>query len=236
MIALGCYATTLVAFSSIIIASGHDLMVRDVGDTFDKAAEVAKYSAERLEAAQAGTALPDPPRIYADMVSVKIQLVSTSLYQVASIAVAGGLAMYASPGRAREVIRRAGLDRNPLPFAWRPALLVLAAYVGVIAYALLARAFAPDILVPQSTVPDVVTRDNLTLALAGTAALVLAPLAEECFFRGMVFHGLLRWGFWPAAAVSGLLFTGAHFDPGSLFPFFWVGIGMAWLYWSRGSL
>jgi len=236
MLALGMYATTLVAFSAIISASGHDFVVQDAGDTFVKAREVAKYSAERLAAAGDGRTLPKPPVVYADLFSLKVELASTSVYQVLSVAIAGGVGVAASRGRLGAVIRGVGLDRNPLPFLWRPALLVVAAYIGVVVYAVVMRELGPGFLVPKSTVHNEVSRDNGTLALAGAAALLFAPLAEESFFRGMMFTGLLRWGFWPAGAISALLFTAAHFDPGSLFPFFWVGIGMAWLYWSRGSL
>jgi membrane protease YdiL (CAAX protease family) len=56
------------------------------------------------------------------------------------------------------------------------------------------------------------------------------------FFRGLVFTGLLRWGFLPAAVASAGLFTLAHLDAGSIIPFFFVGMTMAWLYWSRGNL
>jgi membrane protease YdiL (CAAX protease family) len=67
-------------------------------------------------------------------------------------------------------------------------------------------------------------------------AVVAAPISEELFFRGFAFGGLLRWGYWPAAAVSALGFSLAHFDPGSVIPFFCIGLVMAWLYWRRGSL
>jgi membrane protease YdiL (CAAX protease family) len=51
-----------------------------------------------------------------------------------------------------------------------------------------------------------------------------------------VFGGLLRWGFWPAAALSSLLFTLLHFDIGSIIPFFCIGLTMCWLFRSRGTL
>jgi membrane protease YdiL (CAAX protease family) len=56
------------------------------------------------------------------------------------------------------------------------------------------------------------------------------------FFRGLVFGGLTRWGFWPAALLSGVLFAGVHFDPGSVIPFTALGVVMAWLFWSRRCL
>ncbi len=42
---------------------------------------------------------------------------------------------------------------------------------------------------------------------------VLAPIAEEIFFRGMIFRALKNgMGLWPAAIVSGLLFGAMHID------------------------
>ena len=83
---------------------------------------------------------------------------------------------------------------------------------------------------------EAITREDLTMSIAAVVTVIGAPLSEELFFRGFVFSGLLRWGFWPAAAASALLFALVHFDPGSLLPFFSIGLLMAWLYWRRGSL
>jgi membrane protease YdiL (CAAX protease family) len=44
---------------------------------------------------------------------------------------------------------------------------------------------------------------------------LLAPVAEETVFRGILFQGLrARTGFWPAALASGALFTLAHLGEG----------------------
>jgi membrane protease YdiL (CAAX protease family) len=39
---------------------------------------------------------------------------------------------------------------------------------------------------------------------------LIGPVAEEIYFRGMVFGGLRRWGFWPALALSTLMFSLLH--------------------------
>ena len=67
------------------------------------------------------------------------------------------------------------------------------------------------------------------LAIGAVVATVAAPVSEEFFFRGFMFGGLLRWGFWPAAAVACAAFTLAHLDVGSMIPFFCIGMVMAWL-------
>ncbi len=68
-------------------------------------------------------------------------------------------------------------------------------------------------------------------------ATVMAPLAEELFFRGFVFPGLLRrigllWG----AVVSAVLFALPHGDVATLIPIFLLGVLLAWVYYRTGSL
>jgi membrane protease YdiL (CAAX protease family) len=39
---------------------------------------------------------------------------------------------------------------------------------------------------------------------------LIAPTAEELYFRGILFGYLRQWGFWPALALSTLVFTFLH--------------------------
>ncbi|MEE8442574.1 MAG: type II CAAX endopeptidase family protein, partial [Dehalococcoidia bacterium] len=66
---------------------------------------------------------------------------------------------------------------------------------------------------------------------------LLAPVAEEVFFRGFLLPVLAgRWGFlWGASLVS-LLFSLSHMAPGLLVPVFVSGMLLAWLYRRTGSL
>jgi membrane protease YdiL (CAAX protease family) len=51
----------------------------------------------------------------------------------------------------------------------------------------------------------------LALVVLTLAAVLVAPVLEELLFRGVVLRGLmLRTGFWPAAAVSSLVFGAFH--------------------------
>ena len=55
--------------------------------------------------------------------------------------------------------------------------------------------------------------DQSTVALVAVTILVcvVAPLAEEFFFRGYFFGALRNWrGVWPAALITGLFFGGIH--------------------------
>lgn len=75
------------------------------------------------------------------------------------------------------------------------------------------------------------------LVLLGVAAVLVAPVAEELFFRGLLYRGLR--GFWsilPALALSGFCFGLFHLNLGVLIPFTLVGALFAWSAEASGSL
>jgi len=68
---------------------------------------------------------------------------------------------------------------------------------------------------------------------------VLAPVAEEIFFRGFFFAGLrTRWSLWPSALLSGAIFGLVHAPTGptAAIPLAGLGVGLAWLYNKTGSI
>ena len=68
-------------------------------------------------------------------------------------------------------------------------------------------------------------------------AILWGPLAEELFFRGFVFPGLIgSIGVVRAAVASSLLFSLFHLDPRVIVPFFVTGLLLAYLYHRTGSL
>jgi membrane protease YdiL (CAAX protease family) len=65
----------------------------------------------------------------------------------------------------------------------------------------------------ENKLPDSLGVDESTAALVAVCVLVtvIAPIAEEVFFRGYFFGALRNWrGPWPAALVTGLVFGGIH--------------------------
>ena len=69
------------------------------------------------------------------------------------------------------------------------------------------------------------------------AAVIVAPICEEIFFRGFVFAGLCRsmpvgW----AIVLSALIFATTHADPGSFIVLFVIGLALAFLRWRTHSL
>jgi len=69
------------------------------------------------------------------------------------------------------------------------------------------------------------------------ALVVVAPAAEELFFRGLVYGWLRsRLGPWPSSLVAGLVFAAAHGNLSLLPPLWLLGVGLCWLYEWSGSL
>jgi membrane protease YdiL (CAAX protease family) len=96
-------------------------------------------------------------------------------------------------------------------------------------------------LEPQSNVPTELFEHPAVVPLTLFLILVVAPLAEEMFFRGFIFHGMWgRMGFWPAAIGSGLFFSLIHVSSvdliGLIVPFTIIGALFAWIVQRTGSL
>jgi len=94
----------------------------------------------------------------------------------------------------------------------------------------------------KDDLPDQLGADSSTAALVAVAVLVcvVAPVAEEVFFRGYFFTALRNWkGVWPAAILTGVVFGAIHAGSapvGYLVPLAVFGFGLCLLYWRTGSL
>ncbi|WP_322795066.1 CPBP family intramembrane glutamic endopeptidase [Tepidiforma sp.] len=223
---------TNVVAAGVAAALDFDLRTRDVGDTFEKAGRIAEYADARLAAAASGEALPSPPELLASQDALQVLLSVTAVSQAATLAIVGIVTRRPD----RQLLRDLRLDTFAWSSAWLPLAAVLGAYLLTFAWVAAVERTGIDWLIPTSTVPYEITRDDLTLAIAAAVTVVGAPVTEELFFRGLLFGGLSRWGFWPAAGISGLLFSLVHFDPGSVVPFFLIALILAWLNWRSRSL
>jgi uncharacterized protein len=82
------------------------------------------------------------------------------------------------------------------------------------------------------------------IALTIVYAVVIAPIGEELFFRGVLFRTLRdRHGFWVGAVGSAVGFGLIHFIPGSavdaallMFAMFFTGLALCFLYERRGTI
>lgn len=69
------------------------------------------------------------------------------------------------------------------------------------------------------------------------AVVLLAPIAEEVFFRGVAFNAWLRERGRSFAYIgSAALFAASHVSLVQLLPIFLLGLGLAWIYRRTGSL
>jgi len=69
------------------------------------------------------------------------------------------------------------------------------------------------------------------------AGAVIAPFAEEIFFRGYVFTAACRtYGVIPAFALSASVFALAHLNLQALLPILLIGVVFCYVYWKTGSL
>lgn len=73
--------------------------------------------------------------------------------------------------------------------------------------------------------------------IAVLATVVVAPIAEEIFFRGVAFNAWMReYGLRRAIVLSALLFALIHGSLGALVPIFVLGIALAVIYRRTGNL
>jgi membrane protease YdiL (CAAX protease family) len=132
-----------------------------------------------------------------------------------------------------------GLRRFDRSFWWLPLVAAAAAHVGVLVYALVLIVLGAE--APRQEGLEELFQSRAVLPLAGVATLLAAPVAEEIFFRGFIFPGLLRpFGLVGAMAASGFLFGAFHVtgtDTVALvLPFGLIGMLFAWIYYRTGSL
>ena len=131
---------------------------------------------------------------------------------------------------------------------WRGAGAVAAAGLG---YYLVTAAYASLLsLHGKDKLPAPLGTTTSTIALIGVAVFVcvIAPVAEEFFFRGFIFGVLRRMrivvagrdiGTWVAAIITGILFGLAHTGSAlsqDLIPLGFLGFVLCLLRWRTGSL
>ena len=136
---------------------------------------------------------------------------------------------------------------SPADFGLRPTRLWPAIgwdVVGWLAFLLFTAAFVAIIggSPNDDKLPQELGVDDSTAAMLAVAFLVsvVAPVAEEFFFRGYFFTALRSWrGVWPAAILTGLVFGAIHVGSAPapfLVPLAVFGLVLCLLYWRTGSL
>jgi membrane protease YdiL (CAAX protease family) len=176
-------------------------------------------------AAVGGADLDDPP--------AAVNIVATVVQDAAMVVAALAFARLVAPPRPWHFGLRA---TRPWPavgwtlLTWLAFVILSAVWVSALGID------EPDDL------PEQLGVDESTLAFVSVAVLVtvVAPIAEEVFFRGYFFTALRSWrGPWLAAILTGVVFGAIHAGSapaGYLVPLALFGIGLCLLYWRTGSL
>lgn len=172
-----------------------------------------------------------------DPLGQTLLLLGQMLLDLAAVGAAAGfsLAKFKLPPAAW------GLVRPPqIKFGVSFLVLVLC-FVTLGLYAAVTKGLGLDAIDPESNVPRELFKHRSVVPLTVFLVLVIAPVAEEMFFRGFLFHGLwARYGFWVGAFSSGLLFSLIHVSGrdllGLIVPFTIIGMLFAWLVRRTGSL
>lgn len=141
---------------------------------------------------------------------------------------------------------------RPADFGFRGVPFRLAAKAFLAAgfgyYALTAVYAAVFHLRGQDKLPSELGANKSTAAMVATGVFVcvIAPIAEEFFFRGFLFGGLRRWKLpptaarpWVAAVITGLLFGLAHTGSANaqyLIPLGFLGFVLCLVRWRTASL
>jgi membrane protease YdiL (CAAX protease family) len=113
---------------------------------------------------------------------------------------------------------------------WIVPLALVAVYVVSYFHELVVRPEEQEILrqFPRSTAG---------IVLFVIMAVIMAPLFEEVFFRGFLFHGFATsWGWVWGAVASSAIFAVAHLQLSIVAPLFALGFALAWVYKRTGSL
>lgn len=129
------------------------------------------------------------------------------------------------PGRDPAGALRAGVGWGVL--AWFVSTLAIAGMAALLD----ALGMPPE---PQTAERAIAMLDPFVVVLA---VVILAPIAEEVFFRGVVFNAWLReggrrWAFLGSSALFAII----HLSLVSLVPIFLLGLALAWVYDRTRSL
>ena len=121
--------------------------------------------------------------------------------------------------------------------AWAVGV-VAASYVVIAIYTVIVEAIGNEDLIPRSTIEDDDFRRTIAItAVTAVLVILIAPLAEEVFFRRFLVGGLRRaWGAAPALLISAAIFSALHADLGSMIPFALIGLIFGFAYIRSDSL
>lgn len=118
-----------------------------------------------------------------------------------------------------------------------PFVALIASLVVTGVYITIVEGLGVDVLVPPELSESFEKPEGMSRLALAFVVVVMAPVAEETFFRGFVLQGLAHWaGPIGAAAGSSVLFALSHASIGMLIPVFLSGLILAWAFMKTRSL
>ena len=140
--------------------------------------------------------------------------------------------------RHRASLELLGLRRTSLNYVtWLPLVALSIGLSTTAIHALLAQWLGLDILVPDQGLEEIAALDGAAMLPTFAIVGLLAPFAEEVFFRGFLLAALVSMiGGLRGALASSAIFSVAHLNVGTLVPIFVMGMLLAWLYLRTGSI
>ena len=169
--------------------------------------------------------------------AVRIAVLGQILLDLAAVTAAAALSI----GRYRLNLRAWGLRRQrPVAFGACAGVLAVS-FLALGLYRAVVIALGLEDLQPEQNIPPALFDHRSVVPFTVLLVVIVAPFAEELFFRGFVFNGLRRrFGVPGAAVLSGLLFSAIHVTSGDLIgllvPFAIIGFLFAILVARTGSL
>ncbi len=166
-----------------------------------------------------------------------ILMLGQLLLNLSAVGIAAGfsLAKYRAPAAAWGMVRPIRLN------AWPVISTLLSCYLALIVYGAATRALGIEALQPKENIEERLFDHPALIPLSVAFAVIVAPVTEEMFFRGFLFHGLwARLGYWGGTLLSGLAFGVIHVTSadkvGLIIPFTAIGVLFARLVAKTGSL
>lgn len=172
-----------------------------------------------------------------DKVGGPLLLIGQALIDFAVV----GVAALLSIGKYHLSFRAWGLrTERPVHLAACFAVLV-SSFIAIALYSVVVDQLGLKNLKPQENVPEGFFAHRSIIPFTALLVVIVAPLAEEMFFRGFIFNGLRqRLTVCGAAGLSGLLFAAIHVSGsdlvGLVVPFTIIGFMFAMLVAYTGSL
>ena len=127
-----------------------------------------------------------------------------------------------------------------IPARWKPILIGVGGGLALWLLSILVEAAQEKIFGPH---PQAIIKvfafhhGALAFTFDIVAVAVIAPIAEELFFRGMLFTALVQRMSLPwAATISGFVFGLSHIEPWNIVPLSILGIGLAYVYYRTRTI